>query len=220
MREEGEGVARMFEEMETSYLNAPEFAVEASTLTVTLRNEPIFAGVDPAWYGAVRKLPLSLPQRRLLVAHPTTFSNEDLRKLSGLDRDEAYQEIQHLVGMGFVSSPPSAGRGAIYRVLREEVERAAQGNATNAIAKRAIPIAHSGSATAWVAERVQALATYLLDHETLTNADYRALFMLERDAALRELKHLSRVGWLVAEGSGRGSRYRRGPLFLPTEGAP
>jgi ATP-dependent DNA helicase RecG len=122
MREEGEGIARMFEEMEASYLNGPEFTLEASTFTVTLKNEPIFAGVDAEWHAMIRRLPLSMAQRRVLVAHPDGLTNEDYRRLNGVDRDEAYREIQEMVALGFVLPAKAPGRGAVYRVARQVAE--------------------------------------------------------------------------------------------------
>ena len=91
--------------MEASYLNDPELSLEASTFTVTLRNEPIFAGVNAEWSASVRRLPLSLSQRRVLVAHPGGFTSEHYRTLNGVDRDDAYCEIQELVRLGLVAAP-------------------------------------------------------------------------------------------------------------------
>lgn len=36
-------------------------------------------------------------QKRVLLANPDGFSNEMYRKLTGVDRDQAYREIQELV---------------------------------------------------------------------------------------------------------------------------
>lgn len=54
MREEGEGIPRMYEEMEESFLKHPEFHVEQSLFSVTLRNQPIFEGPSPEWKGIVK----------------------------------------------------------------------------------------------------------------------------------------------------------------------
>jgi predicted HTH transcriptional regulator len=207
MREEGEGIARMFDEMEASYLSDPELALEASTFTVTLRNEPIFAGVSPEWSAAVRRLSLSLAQRRALVAHPEGFTNEQYRALNGVDRDDAYREIQEMVKLGFVASARAAGRGATYRVLRDAVAEFAPGNARGGIAKPAIP-AHF--APAWMADRVARLRQYFAHHAQLKNADYRELFELARDSAVRELRQLTKAGYLRMEGERRGARYLQG----------
>ena len=213
MREEGEGIARMFEEMEASYLNGPELTLEATTFTVTLRNEPIFAGASAEWQATVRRLPLSLAQRRVLVAHPDAFTNEDYRRLNGVDRDEAYREIQEMVALGFVLPAEAPGRGAVYRIAREAAERAARRYARDVNAKNAIPPAHTGRAPAWLAERAAALRSYFAEHAFLKNADYRELFDLGRDAAVRELRRLVQEGYLRMEGERRGARYLPGPAL-------
>lgn len=46
MREQGEGIPRIFDEMEGSFLRPPEFTVEAGEFMVTLRNEPTFTGAQ------------------------------------------------------------------------------------------------------------------------------------------------------------------------------
>ncbi len=211
MREEGEGIARMFEEMEASYLHGPEFALEAATFTVTLGNEPIFAGVSAAWQTTVRRLPLSLAQRRVLVAHPDGFTNEDYRRLNGVNRDEAYREIQEMVALGVVLPAEAPGRGAVYRVAREAAEQAARKNAQDANAKNAIPAAHTGGAPAWLVERAAAFRSYFTKHPSLKNADYREMFDLGRDTALRELRRLVQEGYLRMDGERRGARYLPGP---------
>ena len=207
MREEGEGIARMFEEMEASYLQGPEFGLEAASFTVTLRNEPIFAGVSAEWHATVRCLPLLLAQRRVLVAHPDGFTNEDYRRLNGVDRDEAYREIQEMVTLGFVLPAKAPGRGAVYRVAREVADRAARKNARDANAKNAIPRAHTRGAPAWLAERAEALGSFFAQHGSLKNVDYHKMFDLDRNAAARELRRLTREGYLRMEGQRRGARY-------------
>lgn len=97
MRDEGEGVPRIFEEMEESLLKQPGLAVEAAQFCVTLRNEPIFAGPPTEWQAVVSQLPLTTSQKRVLLAHPGGFSNEDYRTLNNVDRDQAYKELQEMV---------------------------------------------------------------------------------------------------------------------------
>jgi|GEM_PF-4250806 len=82
MREEGEGVPRIFAEMSESFLHHPEFEVEASTFTVTLSNTPVFEGPSAEWKEIVDRLPLGTAQRRVLLAHPEGFTNEQFRDLN------------------------------------------------------------------------------------------------------------------------------------------
>ncbi|HSW29063.1 MAG TPA: ATP-binding protein [Longimicrobiales bacterium] len=194
MREEGEGVPRMFEEMEDSLLKPPEFALGASELVVTLRNEPVFEGPSTEWQRMVQRLHLSVAQRRALLAHPGGFSNADYQTLNGVDRDRAYQDIQEMVRLGVVLPARGRGRGAVYRVAEELDE-----------------------ARSFIQARVPAVRAFLRRRTALKNADYRALFGVTRDAATRELKRLVQQGYLRMEGTRRGSRYLPGPTLVPGE---
>jgi ATP-dependent DNA helicase RecG len=187
MREEGEGVPRIFAEMSESFLRRPEFNVEASTFTVTLRNTPVFEGPSKEWREIVERLPLSTSQRRAMLAHPEGFKSEDYQEINGLDRDQAYREIRALVDMGAVVVQ-GQGRGASYSV------------SPDLLATRA-----------WLESRLPALRTYFAANQQLKNADFRQLFGLtSRSAASRELGRLVQAGYLSSEGERRGARYRPG----------
>ena len=188
MREEGEGIPRIFDEMEASFLRAPELGLEAGEFRVVLRNDPIFVGPSPEWRAIVDRLPLSTEQKRVLFAHPDGFTNEDYRRLNAVDRDEAYRQIQELVALGVVGPAEAPGRGAIYRVVPRLLE-----------------------SRAFLERRLPALRPFLATHPFLKNADYREMFGLTRVAAVRELGSLVEDGFLVLEGRGRGARYRAGP---------
>ena len=187
MREEGEGVPRMFAEMSESFLRHPEFDVRDVTFRVTLRNTPVFEGPSVEWKQMVERLPLSTPQRRVLLGHPGGFTNEEYRDLNKVDRDQAYREIQEMVEMG-VLSPEGHGRGTTWRVSPELHET-----------------------RAWLEARVPALRTFFATHEVLKNADYRDLVGVARPVATRELGRLVSQGYLLAEGERRGAQYRPGP---------
>lgn len=187
MREEGEGVPRMFAEMSESFLRHPEFEVRDSTFRVTLRNTPVFEGPSVEWKQMVERLPLSTSQRRVLLAHPEGFTNEEYRELNKVDRDQAYREIQEMVTMG-VLTPKGHGRGASYHLSPEL-------HATRA----------------WLEGRLPALRTFFTAHQALKNADYRELFGVARPVATRELGRLVAQDYLIPEGERRGAKYRPGP---------
>ncbi|MFN0244260.1 MAG: ATP-binding protein [Planctomycetota bacterium] len=190
MREEGEGIPRIFDEMESSYLAGPEFRTDASDFTVTLRNEPIFSGPSTEWQDVVRALPLAPSQRRMLLAHPGGFTNADYQRLGAVDRDQAYREIQDMVAQGVILPAESHGRGAVYRLAP-----------------------HLHEAQAFLQARLPQLRELLLRRPFLKNADYRVMFGLTRVAALRELTSLSEHGYLKREGERRGARYLPGPAL-------
>ena len=188
MREEGEGIPRMFDEMEASLLRLPELAVEAGQFTVLLRNDPIFEGPSSEWQRVIEALGLPVPQKRILLAHPDGFTNEDFRRLNGVDRDAAYRTIQEMVAGGLVMSPDSAGRGATYKVNPDLV-----------------------AARQFLAARVPVLARHFQRQPHITNSDYRALFGVTRFAAVRELRRLVEEGVVRPLGQRRGARYVAGP---------
>lgn len=188
MREEGEGIPRIHEEMESWFLEPPQFEVSDNTFFLTLFNTPIFETPSPSWQGTVDRLALSTNQKRVLLAHPTGFTNEDYRRLTDLDRDQAYREIQELVAAGVVQPPAASGRGAVYRVspdLRDSVK--------------------------WLEQRMPEVRKVLETEGRLTNADYRELFNVTRYTAVRELKRLVEEELLELVGEKRGAHYVAGP---------
>jgi len=184
MRDEGEGIPRIFEEMEESFLRPPAFDCSRGMFKVTLYNEPIFSGPSLEWQKLVGNLPLTGEQKKVLLAHPEGFTNGDFQKLNGVDRDEAYRQIQELVSVGVLSSSQKRGRGAVYRVASDLRQ-----------------------ARAFLEARVPELRRFFRTNRLLKNADYRALFHLSRYAASRELKRLVEEGFLRLEGEKRGAHY-------------
>lgn len=188
MREEGEGIPRIHEEMESSFLEPPRFDLTAGSFCVTLLNTPIFETPSASWRGSVEELALSANQKRVLLAHPEGFTNEDYRQLSNLDRDQAYREIHEMVTAGVVQPPDSPGRGAVYRLspdLRQSVK--------------------------WLEKRIPRIRGVLAAKQRLTNSDYRELFNVTRYTAVRELKRLVEEGFLQLMGEKRGAHYVAGP---------
>lgn len=190
MREEGEGIPRIFEEMEESLLCQPEFSLESATFCISLKNEPIYTGHSPIWGMIVERFRLGINQKRVLMANPGGFSNEGYRKLTGVDRDHAYREIQELVTMGVLDGAPSTGRGAVYRIapaLNQQM--------------------------AWLESRILKLITYFGAHTQLTNSEFCRIYGLTRFVATRELKRIVDDGYLILSGSGRGAHYLPGPAL-------
>jgi predicted HTH transcriptional regulator len=190
MRDEGEGIPRMFEEMEESFLGEPEIDVVEGTFMVRLFNEPIFIGPSAAWKKLVDDLPISPTQKRVLLAHPEGFTNEDYRRLNRVDRDEAYRQIHELVVAGILQAAEAPGRGAVYRVA---------------------PDLHG--ARAFLEARVPKLRDHFRQHERLQNANYRELFGVTRYTAVREWRRLVDEGFLRIEGERRGAHYLPQPAL-------
>ncbi len=191
MREQGEGIPRMFEEMERSWLRLPELAADEHSFTVILRNRPIFDTPDPEWAQHVRGLPVGNRQRRILVAFPATpFASADYQIINDVDRDVAYRELKELVGLGLLSQGGRRGRGARYRV----VEGGSPGVRPPLTPR-------------------QVLTARMFQQRYIKNADYRDIMGVGRAEATRALRGLCGEGVLVREGEKRGTRYRAGPAW-------
>lgn len=191
MREEGEGIPRIFEEMEENFLRPPAFDLADGVFGVTLFNKPVFAGPAPEWKKLIEDLPITVAQKKALLAHPEGFTNEDYRKLNPMDRDEAYRQLQELVSLGVLCPSEKPGRGATYRIT-ENLHQ------TRIFLEARLPV----------------LRQFFRNSPILRNAQYRSLFGLSRYASVRELKQLVEEGFLRLEGTRRGAHY----LPLPALG--
>jgi len=182
MRDEGEGVSRIFAEMKDGHLRPPELTALHGVFSLTLCNEPSFS---PEWKALVDELPLDLPQKRVLLAYPDGFTEEDYRTLNHVDPEEAERQVQVLVQQGVVCPGERPGRSAMYHIAKDLLE-----------------------GLEFLRYRLPALRSFFAGHPRLTNADYRALFGVTRYAGARELKQLVERGFLLLEGEGRGAGYR------------
>lgn len=117
-REMGEGIPRMFQEMEQHGLQAPEFFTEGFVFTVTLRNTPIYDDATLKWLNQFGTTAVNSRQRRLLVyaySHGKSFSTMDYQRIGEVDRDTAYREIRVLVKQGIVA--PLKPKSRSYRIV-------------------------------------------------------------------------------------------------------
>lgn len=189
MREEGEGIPRMFDEMQRSFLHAPELVVtQDDRFVVVLRNTPIFESADETWRHLVERLTTDDAHRRALLAHPEGFTNEQYREVNHVDRDEAYRQIQDMVSAGIILPANRSGRGAQYHLSPDLLE-----------------------ARSWLQQRLPEVRRHLAEHGVLTNTDYRRIFGVTRYVAVAELRRLVEEGVLELRGERRGSHYVPGP---------
>jgi ATP-dependent DNA helicase RecG len=190
MREEGEGIPRMMEEMETSFLHLPELELINGDFQVRLKNIPIFEVGSSEWVNFVKGLPITDRQRRVLIAKGKGgFTNQDYKKLNQLDRDTAYQEIKTMLDAGIIESRGKT-RGTKY-FLSLTVTRI----------------------VTLILGRLPKLREFLEGKESISNGDYRTLFNLTRRQARDELKALCDKGYLILVGERRGAKYQKGPTF-------
>ena len=120
LREMGEGIPRMFEEMEHHGLKAPEFSAEGFFLVVTLRNTPVYDDETLRWLNQFSNSQINSRQRRLLAyayCHGKTFSTAEYERVAEVDRDLAYRDIRALVKSGIVA--PFKPKSRSYRIIEK-----------------------------------------------------------------------------------------------------
>ena len=185
MRDEGEGVARVFREMAASLLREPEIESANGLFRLTLFNEPFSEHMRPGWSHLLSALPISDGQHRLLLARPTSFSVQDYQWINGTGEDEAGRQLRDLCEKGIAERRPGVtGPAASYGV-----------------------VAALEADALFLEARIPQLRAYFNRERALKNTDYRAMFKIDRHSALRELRRLVALQVLVDEGTGRGTRY-------------
>ena len=112
---EGEGVARIFEEMAESSLREPEVELEDGVFCVRLYNEPVAAGPDAAPGTAEFASSRSAGLREHFFRH-ASLTNADYRRIFGVSRYSAARELRRLVESGLLRME-GKGRGARYLPL-------------------------------------------------------------------------------------------------------
>jgi ATP-dependent DNA helicase RecG len=118
LNEMGEGIPRMFQEMEHYGLRPPEFSTEGFFFTVTLRNTPVYDEATLRWLNQFGRTAVNFRQKRLLAYayhHGKSFSTADYQRVAEVDRDTAYREIRTLVQQGIVV--PLKPKSRTYRIV-------------------------------------------------------------------------------------------------------
>ena len=185
MRDEGEGVARVFREMAASLLREPEIESSAGLFRMTLFNEPVTGTMRPGWSHLLGTLPISDGQRRMLLTRPAGFTTRDYQKVNGTSEDEAMRSLRDLCEKGIAERRPGrAGSPPSFSVV-------------SALEADAL----------FLETRIPRLREYFSRKSALQNADYRVLFEVDRHSALRELRRLVTLEVLVDRGKGSGTRY-------------
>jgi ATP-dependent DNA helicase RecG len=184
MRDLGEGIPRMFEVMEKSYLRPPEFDQEGFMFQVTLRNTPVYDPQVQRWLEQFADQPLNQRQRRILAyarQHGNTFTSRDYQKVSGVDRDAAYREIREMIRLGIVARP-SGRYSRTYFVVEP-------------------------SAAKPMPDDLASILDILLTQEYVTNKDLREVWEVSRFVAWKQVGRLVEEGFLKQEGRKKGTRY-------------
>ena len=120
LKEIGEGIPRIFQEMEHQGLHPPEFSTEGFVFVVTLRNTPIYDEDTLRWLNQFPRAQINFRQRRLLAyayCHGKTFSTAEYERIAEVDRDAAYREIRSMVKNGIVA--PLKPKSRSYRIVEQ-----------------------------------------------------------------------------------------------------
>lgn len=194
MRELGEGVPRMFDEMERAGCYPPRFdAIGGAIVQVTLRNEPIYDRATLDWLKQFAEVELSGDQQRMLAyahAHGDRFTSREYQKVVETDIYGASNAIKDMIRKGIAGS--TGKRSRIYEI-------------------RPMMKTHGD-----MPGDLKLLLRQLQRNGRLTNDDLRSLLGLSRYAAWRNLSSWTTSGWIKAAGSptGRGRYYIPGPRLM------
>jgi ATP-dependent DNA helicase RecG len=182
MRALGEGLPKIFREMDLHGLNPPELSEEGNFFCLALRNTPIYDEGTRDWLQKFSGQPLNPRQKHILAyakVHGMMFSSSDYQKF-GVDRDTAYMEIKDLVRQGIVQ--PLKKHGKAYRVLTGESQAAA------------LP------GLSWVTEALEKKGFFTLQ-------DVKQPESISRSKALEMMRGLAERGYFTVSGKGRGIKY-------------
>ncbi len=187
MRDEGEGIVRVFREMANSFLREPEMISGPGLFTITLLNEPDWQAHGPGWLHIVDWLRVTDDQKRMLLLRPHGFTQGDYERLNTVTPEEAALRIGNLIDRGIVTAVHSPEVSTPrFAVQPDQYEY-----------------------RLFLNDRIPKLREHFRKRPWLKNADYREVFDVDRRKATKELRQLAEVfGLLRMEGARRGAHYR------------
>jgi ATP-dependent DNA helicase RecG len=194
MRELGEGIPRMFDEMAQAGCRPPTLAlVGGMSFQVTLRHEPVYDRATLRWLKQFDALALDMDQKRILAsahAHDDRFTSRDVQSLLETDIYGASALIKDLLRKGAARSP---GKGSRIYHVQEPLQVRAD-----------------------MPEELARMLVVLNRRGNLRNGDLRKELQVARNTAFRLLQEWTEAGWLdVPKGKrGRGAIYTAGPKLL------
>ena len=186
MREQGEGVPRMFAAMDRAGLYPPDLQLVADVIfSVVLRNTPVYSPDTFRWLQQFESQGLSGNQKRVLAyarEHGGTFTSRAYQSLVGVDLYSASRDIKDLIRKGIVRLPKKGGR--VYELSHTEPEPAPEKPPDYLL-----------------------LEPILAQQGYVTNTDIRGALDVSSQQANRVARRLEQLGWLKREGEKRGTRY-------------
>lgn len=123
VEEYGEGVDRIFQEMEGRLMEPPIFKATSSSVTVTLRNRSLVSVEDQVWLALLSQFTLSVAERRVLVAARRKGAVTRRRLRSLLPDEDTRTLLRSAVAKGLLVRTGERG-GSRYELSDEVVLRA------------------------------------------------------------------------------------------------
>jgi ATP-dependent DNA helicase RecG len=186
MREQGEGIPRIFAEMASADLLPPALTMEDFRFVVTLRNTPVWDTETRRWLESYATFELSREQKRALAfarAHGQRFTNREIQKQFGMDLYAVSTLVKSLMRKGVVRLTEKGGR--VYEVL---------------------PI----GVTEPIPDELSVLMRTFRERETVANRDLQKAWGLDRAKSYQRARSLVMAGWLELVGTRRTAVYRLG----------
>ncbi|OGW17479.1 MAG: hypothetical protein A3G93_06405 [Nitrospinae bacterium RIFCSPLOWO2_12_FULL_45_22] len=188
MRETGEGIPRMFEEMEKNGLYPPKIEIVADSLfSVTLKNQPMYSLEDIEWLEQFNYLKLNPNQKRMLLfarSHGGSFTSRNWQKICKVDIYTAAREIKEMMKKRVARLLRKGGR--VYKIEMPSEKQMKD-----------------------LSEEYRALEPILVKKGYLKNEDIRATLHVPRYTALRIAQRLVDLGLLIKTGTGKGMKYTK-----------
>ena len=193
VEEFGEGVDRMYREMEARLMPPPEFEATPSSVTVTLRNQFRVSVEELAWLGVLGDVFASASERLALVEVYRRGSAARRHIADALAEDaEVDRLLARMVDGGLLVRVGRAG-GAQYELSPEVVRRAGSARMKTSHLYR------------------QLLLDELASRGGLSSAEAAKLLGVDMAEARRTLNTLAASGLVRAEGNTRARRYLPAP---------
>ena len=184
VEEYGEGIDRMYREMEARLLDPPTFEATSSSVTVTLRNRSLADVDDQAWLLGFAEDATASERRALLVArHEGAVTRRALRPL--MAETEAKATLESAVAKGLLRRVGSAGGT---RYVLGAAEFGSAGRAEN--------------------RRRARLLEEIRRRGSITSTEAAQILQASTDTARNLLNELALAGVLRAQGNTRARRYR------------
>jgi len=192
MRDLGEGIPRMFDEMDRAGCYPPRFEVVGGfVFQVTLRNEPIYDRDTLEWLRKFENVGLSGDQKRMLAyarAHGDRFTSRDYQRVIRTEMYGASNAIKDMIRKGVARS---TGKGSRIYQVQEPLQ-----------AQPDMP-----------ADLVRLLPV-IRRNGRLANADVVKTLGVSRPTATRLLSEWLASQWLCREGQRRWATYYPGDRLL------